>query len=355
MTQGASFLERASSQQFERWKDEVLGADGGPGIPTPRVVDFEVIGSCPYRCEWCWGPDHVVGARSSMSLKELQRSMELIACGNMNEQRFVISGGEPTTRSDIAGVVAASLLIADETVLSTTGDSLYRNLKGNDLWHVLEAAAETATLALPLHSVDMATSQKVMPSLRVNAPVDRVDIVAGVLGRASSIGNATTLRTTVTSEQSLQDICAIPAALLDRGVDLSLVRWKIYEYNPHVGPRANAETTQMYTVDEDDFTVIASEAHLAWGGVFKAINTHPVAYSVENYVIVGPDGHIRIVDAGGDGLSRETYLRDFEHGGLASISHDPIGALDAVTEHMPLSLWDPELVDDEDMPPLVRH
>ena len=341
-----SYLQRLSDDEFDDLFTEI-----GSEFQSPRVVDWELTGVCPYRCRWCWGPDHAVGAGRYMTTPELTRAMTLFAVTNLNP-RFVLTGGEPMTRPDIVDIVDHSCGSVDETVLSTTGDLLIKGDRAEGVWREMARRPHASTVAVPLHAASTAINALVMPRLN-DVQVDRSEVVAEVFGRAQSLGVLATLRTTVTGVQTSEDILRIPEELDARGVDLSRVRWKIYQYDPYVGPRTSADIVDKYEISNQRFEDIARAALKEHVTGFEQISIHSIGKSADNYVIVSPNGEVRIVESTVGNLPIESDIRD-AGGQKLKITHSPFESMSEIQRLMPLQLWSPDLVDEEDLTELTH-
>ncbi len=342
-----SYLQELSKDDWEELFCEI-----GDAFQSPRVVDWALTGTCPYRCEWCWGPDHLVGLHAAMTTTEITRAMTLFAVTN-NNPRFVLTGGEPMTRPDIADIVDHSCGSADETVLSTTGDMLLGRRRAEGVWEELGRRPHASTVAVPFHAASTAVNALVMPKLS-GEQVERADIVAEVFCKAQSLGIFATLRTTITGLQGRDDILRIPEALGKRGLDLSKIRWKLYQYDPYVGPRASADVVGKYNLTDQGFTEITRSVTEEFCDEFEDISFHPIHSSADNYVIVAPNGEVRIVESTENNLPTEQYLCTANDTRL-NITKQPVELMSEVERLMPLQLWDPELVFDEDLADLPHY
>ena len=342
-----SYLQKLSEDDWEELFCEI-----GDGFYSPRVVDWELTGTCPYRCEWCWGPDHLVGLNASMTTIEITRSMTLFAVTN-NNPRFVLTGGEPMTRPDIVDIVDHSCGSVDETVLSTTGDMLLSGHRAEGVWQVLGRRPHASTVAVPLHAASAAVNALVMPKLSGDQ-VERSEVVTEVLGRAQSLGILATLRTTITGLQTSEDVLRIPETLEKRGLDLSKIRWKLYQYDPYVGPRSSDDVTGKYSLTDQNFNEISSKIMDEFCYEFDDVSSHPIHSSADNYVIVAPNGEVRIVESTDTNLPTEQYLCTGSDVRL-NITKQPVELMSEVERLMPLQLWDTELVEDEDLAELPHY
>ncbi|MDQ5913010.1 MAG: Radical protein, partial [Patescibacteria group bacterium] len=278
--------------------------------------------------------------------------MTLFAVTN-NNPRFVLTGGEPMTRPDIVEIVDHSCGSVDETVLSTTGDMLLNGLRAEGVWQALGRRPHASTVAVPLHAASAAVNSIVMPTLS-GKQVERADVVAEVFRKAQSLGILATLRTTITGLQTREDILQIPEILKKRSVDLSKIRWKLYQYDPYVGPRSNADIVGKYSLTDQEFNEISSNIADEFRDGFKDISYHPICNSADNYVIVSPNGEVRVVESTEGNLPTEQYLCT-DDGARLNITEQPVKLMDEVTSMMPLQLWDPELVEDEDLAELPHY
>lgn len=342
-----SLLGRMSD---EEWEDFFLEF-GGTAAPSPRVVDWELTGLCQYRCEWCWGPDHKLGPDQSMTALEITRAMTLFSVTNMN-QRFVLTGGEPMLRPDIGEIVDQSCGSVDETVLSTTGDLLVNHRRGDEVWSALSRRPYASTVAVPLHSPNKEVNSTLMPRIGVEIH-DRIGVVSEVLTTAQSLGVLATLRTTVTSMQNMHELLAMPEILARNGVDLTKLRWKIYQYDPYVGPRTALSVVDKYAISNHEYASKVTEVMNEWSGIVGHVSTHPVEHSASNYVIVNPRGEVRVVDVDAQGCPTELNLTNRENVPYR-FQHQPYETMDAIAVSMPLQLWHPDLVHEDDLAQVAR-
>lgn len=333
-------LDRLSTHGLTTLQERVFEELNSPGTPT--VVDFELTGACPYRCEWCWGPEHDMAGGKTMSGDTITKIMDLLYLGGT--ERFVLTGGEPTKHKDILSILRASMHRA-KTVLSTTGDALTSFSPGGDeFFKVFAEKPHWLTVALPLHAANAAASAEVMPRLNGSVP-DRARIVGDVLRRVQDIGAFATVRTTLTAKQSIEDVISIPSALEAEGVELSSLRWKLYQYNPFVGPRRGGEVQENFGIDDVAFQAATSPIVEYWSDRLQDITVQAARSAIDNYFLISPAGDVRmVVENGVSGHLVEVPLQDrFEK--ALNIAERPFQTLEEMIAHTPPRLMRQDIID----------
>ncbi len=192
-------------------------------IIFPDVLDVELTGRCMFRCPDCWGPKHNLS--SELGLEEWKALFSEIFRYE-GAEKIVLTGGEPLNFKGIAELAGFLASSCRDVTLSTTGVDDYGQL-ADTLPHLAE-------IGIPVDG----------PTAYANA-IWRKSRRFSDGGLSSAIGALTlaqenpklaiTVRTVVHGA-NLGEVSKIPDFLLQKGVVIANMRWKLYLLNKHLGP-----------------------------------------------------------------------------------------------------------------------
>jgi MoaA/NifB/PqqE/SkfB family radical SAM enzyme len=221
-----------------------LTAVGRLGAPTKAQVILN--NRCQLRCEWCWGPEH--DKPESGQLQDWQQlignlavaeSMPYIAPVN----RITVSGGEPLLSRLLIPVLKTAQEYGMRTKLSTNGIFLKRLVEVlpfcDELAVGIDGNSEESHARMRKGSAAHGAFYKAVAAIR--------------LGQEHK--KPVTLRTVV-AQKNWRVIPTIPVALERAGIDLSLIRHKLYQLEP-IGPRKDKFSLDEWGTSTEDVLDIA--------------------------------------------------------------------------------------------------
>lgn len=202
----------------------------------PQTIDISLTGKCQLDCAWCWGEEHTIGTvHKQDAWKRLLRKFK-----DIGTEAIVFTGGEPLVSPALPEVLRfAKETLSLRTTLSTNAIRLTKLHElvlpwVDDLGISLDGSTPEVNKRMRAGIVD--NYQAVLDGIKLTQ------------GRYPQID--LTVRTVI-ARPNIQDIENIPQVLLDNGVDLSQIRYKLYQVEP-IGPRAGITNSATWKVDEDE-------------------------------------------------------------------------------------------------------
>ncbi len=248
-------------------------SEGPPNILVPPDIDFITNGTCQLRCPWCWGPDHA----HTSSLTNTEWTEALYRLRNAGAQNITFSGGEPLLHPGIDGLLKKAKSLGFRTTLSTNG-LLLPQFAESVLPHVDD-------IGIPVDGPNGSINFRMGRGKATNwdGAVEALRLVQRDFPEID-----TTVRTVV-ARPNIDYVSQIPAALSDRGLDLSRLRWKLYQIQPS-GIRGK-HLTDHWLINDTEFASAVSSAE-RHGKPFRLIQPRPNVHATEKSFMVGPDGSI---------------------------------------------------------------
>jgi hypothetical protein len=308
----------------------------------PLKWDWEVLGGCDRVCAGCWGPAHNV--RRTVSIVSLLQfawiGRELGMCD------WVITGGEPLMDHHRLSLPSDRMTKpALELVEQVNAfNQMWVEITGNP--PLIDPIGEGTTRELDLIiralnrmgiQVTLSTSGVgLMPRVVSSGPVpdsgrpvilrnlselgvplagdtpERNAIMRPPAGRVDPHSNfwsvvrilrevpryypkvLLTLRTEVTAVNA-DWVLGIPAALKREGVDLRLVRWKLYQFNTKVDTLLPPGEAGRFKISRWRFEEIVRLARERYATEFRDIVGQPAAQSGDRYGLINPAGTVRLL------------------------------------------------------------
>lgn len=207
---------------------------------TPDTIDISLTGRCQLDCTWCWGEDHAVGV--GYTADDWKRLLDNFA--HEGTSNVVFTGGEPLMVPFLPEVAKHARAIGLRTTLSTNGILLPKRHES-----ILPYIDD---LGLPLDGPSSAIN-KTMRAGRIDNFPHIMD--SAILAQTAYPTTSLTLRTVI-ARPNIDTVAEIPASLEDHGVDLSRIRYKMYQVEP-IGPRAEETNTEEWLVGEDECIAVA--------------------------------------------------------------------------------------------------
>lgn len=211
-------------------------------INYPKTIDISLTGACQLDCPWCWGEKHTVGVKhNAETWKKLLYNFQ-----SVGTSAVVFTGGEPL----LANFLPEVLKYAKESL------------------HLRTTLSTNSILLAKLHEKILPWVDDLGISLDGSTPeinkimrpgkIDNYDIVIDAIKMVQKTYPKIDLTIrTVIAKPNIDDVKNIPQALKDRGVDLSQIRYKLYQVEP-IGPRSEIIKTDRWRVDEDDCELVES-------------------------------------------------------------------------------------------------
>jgi MoaA/NifB/PqqE/SkfB family radical SAM enzyme len=245
---------------------------------SPDHVDIEVTGMCAFKCPNCWGPRHSVGENRLLPRQWLEIIEELRWT---NTSAVTITGGEPLLYDGINELVEGLAEQEVDTTLSTTGVDPDRLLPG--LLPLLQQVGIPIDASTPEVNAQWRRSSRysdgglaeALVALRSATSEDYPDLDV-------------TVRTVVTA-RNIGSLALVPDFLIDSGIDISRLRWKMYELVTELGPRAGRATHEKVSIDEVALADLMADTR------FKEVVFQSSVNSAYRYMLIGPGGEARII------------------------------------------------------------
>jgi Fe-coproporphyrin III synthase len=259
-------------------------AADGPIGPAPRVVDLSLSGRCQLRCAWCWGPEHDRGEEASV----LTWQQVMAALWLWGTREIVFTGGEPLLSHHLPPLLEFASEYGFRTTLSTNGILLPKKL------HLL-AHVDDIGIPVDADNADIAAVVR-----RGAGPANAWDKAINAIRIAQDHVELVTVRTVI-ARPNLDSIAGIPHVLAAHGVDISRLRFKMYQAEP-IGPHFRRTDWSEWAVDEVAATRAAS-------ALAQEAATRPVLQlyrdTAGRYVQIDPGGRTYGTDIDEAGLPFE--------------------------------------------------
>lgn len=242
-------------------------------INYPKTIDISLTGFCQLNCAWCWGEEHTIGTVHSLDeWKELLRKFKEVGTSGV-----VFTGGEPLVSQILPELLRYSKEeLMMRTTLSTNAILLNHLHKSVLPW--------VNDLGLPLDG-STPDVNKLMRAGAINNLQKVIDAIK--LVQTDYPGIELTIRTVI-ARPNIHDVVNIPEILTKNGVDISLIRFKIYQVEP-IGPRAKITNTEAWRVSENECKLI----ELSLKNTYPNLSVTLQLYSktTGRYYQIGPRGN----------------------------------------------------------------
>jgi MoaA/NifB/PqqE/SkfB family radical SAM enzyme len=90
----------------------------------PKALDLRILGTCDFRCPFCFGPQHDLAPAKAEALLGLITSLP-----SFGVETIVITGGEPTLVPELPLLLRTAKQVGLRTILSTNGPGFQRRLR----------------------------------------------------------------------------------------------------------------------------------------------------------------------------------------------------------------------------------
>jgi hypothetical protein len=276
-------------------------------IYTPNTIDIEVTGRCEYNCPGCWGskPDSY---KKELTAKQWLRIFEkLDNIGLDYVYRVVITGGEALLRKDLPKIVDGLSEQDIEVSLSTTGLDRYGMLP--------DLVEKLTSIGIPIDGVmpennSLWRSHNSITDGGLSVALDTLRLVQKI-----NPDLVTSVRTLI-HKGNVNSVTDIPDFLENSGIDISRLRWLLYELNNRIVSTKN-ETKLVSTgaiassgISPEQYS---SEIYQA-GRKFKEVLIRTAGNIAYRNFIINPGGECRAVIAS----NSENELIEREFGNIYS-------------------------------------
>lgn len=242
-------------------------------INNPTTIDVSMTGACQLDCAWCWGEEHSV--KTVHNEDEWKELLEQFSSNGTSG--VVFTGGEPLVSSQLPNV----LRYAKETL------GLRTTLSTNSI------------LLEKLHSEVLPWVDDLGISLDGSSPEMHKEMRAGKIDNFPHILNALrlvqdeypdidlTVRTVI-ARKNINDVQLIPQILDDNGIDISRIRFKLYQVEP-IGPRSDIIDSDEWRVSEDESLQVEQNIKRLYPGL--NLNLQLYGGTSGRYYQIGPRGN----------------------------------------------------------------
>lgn len=238
----------------------------------PNTIDISMTGACQLGCQWCWGEVHGIGVEHEADAwKNL-----LTVFNEKGTQSVVFTGGEPLMVPFLPEVTEHAKRLKMRTTLSTNAILLARKHE-----RILPFIDD---LGLPLDGSTSAVNKIMRPG--------RIDNFNKIIDGANLVldqypDTELTIRTVI-ARPNIHDVADIPQTLAGRGIDLSRIRFKMYQVEP-IGPRADITRTEAWSVGEDECRAVEEEVLERYPLLFSTLQIYKDTSG--RYYQIGPRGN----------------------------------------------------------------
>lgn len=251
--------------------------------PHPNTIDISMTGACQLDCQWCWGEVHEIGVEHDVDAwKGLLSSFN-----EKGTESVVFTGGEPLMVPFLPEVAKHAKRLNMRTTLSTNAILLARRHE-----KILPFVDD---LGLPLDGSTPPVNKAMRPG--------KIDNFNKVIDGANLVlyqypDTELTIRTVI-ARPNIHDVADIPQTLADHDIDLSRIRYKMYQVEP-IGPRAETTRTEAWSVEEDECHEVAAEVRERYPTLSSTLQIYKNTSG--RYYQVGPRGNAygTIIDSNGN-------------------------------------------------------
>lgn len=257
-------------------------------IYIPNVIDIEVTGKCEFKCKDCWGskPENYEKELTARQWARVLQKLDNTFWDHTS--RIVITGGEPLLRKDLTEIVDG---------LTETDDSRFISLSTTGLDRFNQLANITNkidSIGVPIDgpSAKINSIWRTHPTINDGGLKTAVDTLNFI--QESKPNLQTSVRTLI-HPGNIDRITEIPEFLEKSGVDISRLRWILYELNQRVktpGKYDKLIATDSISIYETRAKNFSEEIHTA-GKKFNEIAIRHLGNIAGRNFIINPSGECR--------------------------------------------------------------
>lgn len=196
-------------------------------IYIPDVIDIEVTSRCEFNCPDCWGSKTYNNIRELTAKQWLKIFEKLDETVWSHTDRIVITGGEPLMRNDLINIING-LKVDDEDryiSLSTTGNDRFNQLP--DIIKLID------TIGIPIDGPSPETHSRWRSHNKLTDGGLELAVNTLKMVQCNRPDLQTSIRTLI-HPNNIDYIEKIPKFLEESGIDISRLRWILYELNHRV-------------------------------------------------------------------------------------------------------------------------
>jgi len=191
-----------------------------PILYTPNVIDLEVTPRCEFSCPDCWGTKPYQCPEKLNHYQQLEIFERLRGIPDDFVARVVLSGGEALLEPYLVDLVDGLVDMKHEVSLSTTGLDRYKQLA--------RILGQLSAIGIPIDGPNAAVNSTWRNHPRLNDGGLRIATDALRLVQSTHPELKTSVRTLV-NPGNVDYIQQIPHYLELSGIDISRLRWVLYE------------------------------------------------------------------------------------------------------------------------------
>lgn len=278
-----------------------------PVLYVPNIVDVEFTSDCDFSCQNCWG------TKQNEYNKELSVGQWIEIFKNFNElpddhvYRVVITGGESLLRKDLGKFVCRLSDLGKQITLSTTGLDYHKQLP--------DILSKLATIGLPIDGPSPEINglwrhNAKFPDGALSVSLDTLELI-----QEQNPELQTAVRTLI-HHGNVNMIPEIPRFLEKSGIDISRLRWILYELNTRNkqlcrnGILVSTGAIATSKFGSENFENVVKDA----GSKFRDVTVRTIGNIAGRNFIINPGGDCRAV------IETETAgeLEEREFGNLSS-------------------------------------
>lgn len=193
-------------------------------IYIPNVIDIEVTGKCEFSCEGCWGskPENYDKELTARQWAKVFQKLDDTFWDHTD--RVVITGGEPLLRKDLIDIINGLTETDDDRFISLSTTGLDRF---NQLVNIIN---KLDSIGIPIDgpSAEINSIWRKHQTINDSGLKNAVDTLKFI--QESKPNLQTSVRTLI-HPRNINQIPEIPDFLEKSGIDISRLRWILYELN----------------------------------------------------------------------------------------------------------------------------
>ena len=242
----------------------------------PKYVDLEITAFCNEKCGFCFGPKY----NQDMGNLPTKFWMDVLSwLKDYAVEGIVISGGEPTTRSDLLEILAKAKNQDFKVVMSTNGKLEKR---------ILQAADYVDWIALPVDAINPKTVK------RMGGHDITFDQIYSLVEKVKNYKPNVNIKLgSVATAMNISEIVELGEKVIDSGIKIS--SWKIYQYSPR---RSSLPRSSDFLLLNQEFDFMKNEiSNLMKDAPFPIIFSSNESRN-RAYLFVYPCGQLVIPNVG---------------------------------------------------------
>lgn len=238
----------------------------------PYALDLFVSNDCQMNCA-CFAPEKDEYPQT-ISIDEWKN---IILKGNESGiKKIVFTGFEPLLSKDFPELACFAKNLNMETTLST--NTLLFPIKHKEFIKWIDNIGVPIDGSTPEIN---ARTRHPLGYFQYQTAIESLTILQNEYPN-----KCVTIRTII-SRNNIDDICNIPIEISKRGVDISKIRWKVYQYNPAV-PECHKDEANKMSISTAEFLKVVNEIRINSG--FGNVAFMQNATNESNHLLIYPNG-----------------------------------------------------------------